>query len=62
MAIRSRVLESVVVVAAVAVGMPLVGMLFLVVFYYCCLEWLHDTLVPEELMPTRPVRTIEASP
>ena len=62
MAIRSSVVESVVVVVAVVVGMPLVGMLFLAVFYYCCLEWLHGTLVPEESMPTRRIRTIGANP
>jgi hypothetical protein len=61
MAIRSRVVESAAVVAVV-VGMPLVGMLFLAVVYYCCLEWLHDTLMPEESIPARPMRTIEASP
>ena len=62
MAIRSRVVESVVVVVAVVVGMPLVGMLFLAVLYYCCLEWLHDALMPRESMPTRRIRTIGANP
>ena len=62
MTIRSRVVESVLVVVAVVVGVPLVGTLFLAVVYYCCLEWLHDALMPEESIPTRPVRTIGASP
>ena len=61
MAIRSRIVESV-AVAVVVAGMPLVWMLFLAVVYYCCLEWLHDTLAPEESIPTRPIRTIEACP
>ena len=60
---RRRVVKSVaVVVAVVVVGMPLVGMLFLAVFYYCCLEWLHDALMPRESMPTKPMRTIGANP
>jgi len=62
MAIRPRVVESVAVAAAVVVGMPLVGTLFMAVFYYCCLEWLHDMLAPGESIPTRPMRTIEANP
>jgi len=36
--------------------------LFLGVLGYCYLEWLCDTLVSRLSMPTRPMRTIEASP
>ncbi len=61
MAIRSRVVESVKLVVAVVVGMPLVGMVFLAVFYCCCLEWLHDALAPGESIQTKPIRTIEAN-
>ncbi len=56
-----RLVESVAAVVAVVVGMPLVGLLFLAVLYYCCLEWLHDALMPEESMPES-MRTIEANP
>ena len=59
MAIHSRVVES--VVAVVAVGVPLIVMLFLGVLAYCYLEWLHDTLVSRLSVPTRPVRTVEAN-
>ncbi len=62
MAIRSRLVDNVVVMVAVAVGVPLIVMLFLGVLGYCHLEWLHDTMGSRLLMPTRPMRTIEASP
>jgi hypothetical protein len=62
MAIRSRVVEDVAVMVAIVVGMPLVGMLFLAVLYYCCLEWLHYTLVSRQWLPTKPMRTIAANP
>jgi len=62
MAIRSRIVETVVTVAATAVGVPLVVMLFLEVLGYCYLEWLLDMLATRLLMPARPMRTIEASP
>jgi hypothetical protein len=61
MAIRSRVVEDVAVMVAIVVGMP-VGMLFLAVLYYCCLEWLHDTLVSRQWLPTKPMRTIASNP
>ena len=61
MAIRSRVVESVAVVAAVVVGMPLIATLFLAVLGHCCLEWLHDMLAPGESMPTRRISTIGAN-
>lgn len=62
MMVHSRAAESVALVVVVVVGMPLVGMLFLAVLYYCCLEWLHDALMPRESMPTRRIRTIGANP
>jgi len=62
MAIRSGVVEDVTLVAAVVLGMPLVGMLFLAVLYYCCLEWLYDTLVSRQSLPTKPMRTVGANP
>jgi len=62
MAIRSRIVETVVTVAATAVGVPLVVMLFLGVLGYCYLGWLLDMLAARLSMPARPMRTIEASP
>ena len=62
MAVLSRVMENAAAVVAVIVGVPLVVMLFLGVLGYCYLEWLCDTLVSRLSMPTRPMRTIEASP
>jgi len=62
MTIRSRVVENLVVVAAVVAGMPLIVMLFLGVLGYCYLEWLHDVLATRLSMPARPMRTIEANP
>jgi hypothetical protein len=62
MAIRSRVVESVAVVVAVIAAVPLIATLFLAVLGYCCLEWLHDALMPRESMPTRRIRTIGANP
>lgn len=59
--VRSSAAESVAVVMAF-LGMPLVGMLFLAVCYYCCLEWLRDTLAPRESMPTARIRTIRVNP
>jgi hypothetical protein len=61
MMVHSRTAESVALMVAVVVGMPLVGMLFLAVLYYCCLEWLHDALMPRESMPTRRIRAIGAN-
>jgi len=62
MAIRSRIVGTVVTVVVVAVGLPLVVMLFLGVLGYCYLEWLLDMLATRLSMPARPMRTIEASP
>ena len=62
MAIRSRIVETVVVVVATAVGVPLIVMLFMGVLGYCYLEWLLDMLAARLSMPARSVRTIEASP
>jgi hypothetical protein len=62
MAIRSRLIDNVVVVVAVAVGVPLIVMLFLGVLGYCYLEWLDDAMGSRLSMRTRPMRTIEASP
>ncbi|HWR70716.1 MAG TPA: hypothetical protein VN415_06635 [Dehalococcoidia bacterium] len=62
MAIRSRIVETVVTVVVIAVGVPLVVMLFLGVLGYCYLEWLLDMLGTRLSMPARSVRTIEASP
>ena len=62
MAIRSRIVGTVVTVVIIAVGLPLVVMLFLGVLGYCYLEWLLDMLGTRLSMPARSVRTIEASP
>ena len=62
MAIRSRIVETVVTVVVIAVGVPLVVILFLGVLGYCYLEWLLDMLATRLSMPARPMRTIEASP
>jgi hypothetical protein len=62
MAIRSGIVETVVMVVAIAVGLLLVVMLFLGVLGYCYLEWLLDMLATRLSMPARPMRTIEASP
>jgi hypothetical protein len=62
MVVRSRPVESVVAVVAVAVGEPLVEMLFPGVFGYCYMEWLYDTLKARLSMPLGPMRMIEASP
>jgi hypothetical protein len=61
MGIRSTVVESVKVLAAV-MGVPLVVMLFLGVLGYCYLEWVRDTFTLRLSMPSRPMRTIEANP
>jgi hypothetical protein len=58
MAIRSGIVGTVVTVVVIAVGVPLIVMLFLGVLGYCYLEWLHDTLASKLSMPTRPMRTI----
>ena len=62
MAIRSRIVGTVVTVVVIAVGLPLVVMLFLGVLGYCYLDWLLDMLATRLSMPARPMRTIEASP
>lgn len=62
MSIFSQVVGSVVAVAALGVGVPLIVALFLGVLGYCYLEWLHDMLVSGRSMPTRPMRAIEAGP
>jgi hypothetical protein len=62
MAILSQVAGSVLAVVAVAAGVPLLVMLFLGVLGYCCLEWLHDTLVLRQSIPTRPMRTVGVKP
>jgi hypothetical protein len=59
---HSRVTESVAVVVAAVVGMPLMSVLFLAVLYYCCLEWLRDALAPRESIPTTRIRAIGANP
>lgn len=62
MAILSQEFGSVIAVVAVAAGVPLIVMLFLGVLGYCYLEWLHDTLVLRQTIPTRPMRTVGANP
>lgn len=62
MAILSQEVGSVIAVVAVAAGVPLIVMLFLGVLGYCYLEWLHDTLVLRQTIPTRPMRTVGANP
>lgn len=62
MGIHSGVVGTVVPVAAAALGVPLIVTLFMGVVGYCCLEWLHDTLMSGRSMPTRSMRPIEAGP
>lgn len=56
---HSRIGENV-AVAGAFIGMPLLGMLFLAVVYYCCLEWLHDALVPSESTPKTRIGVVGA--
>jgi hypothetical protein len=60
MAVHSRMMESLVLVLAVVTGMPLVGTIFLVVLFYCCMEWLHDMLAAKESGLTEAVRPVES--